>query len=180
MANVIKSLRDFANGIIDESALNANDEADVLELENDEEFMQECMALCIGTILQSEIMDESAERLDEATRDAFIKVQEYMVGQGMLSESAVTISNPKINVVHLNKEAQINRLRKILILKMARKDNSKNYKKYKLGQQLKKTNMFDMDKRYGNKAAILAKKLWAKTKKSGKITAVVDSKKSGK
>lgn len=177
MSNLLENLRAFAAGRLDESALQESMNPDLgTDFENDEEFMQECMGACIGTILLGEILGENADTLDEDVQKAVVTLQDYLVGQGMMSEAAtVSVSNPKINVVRLNKQAQINRLTTIITLKMARKDNVKAYQKYKLGQKIKKTNMEDMRKRYGAKAERLAKKLWAKTKKSGKVAAVVDS-----
>ena len=104
-----------------------------------------------------------------------MSAQQYLIGQGLMDEaSAIHISNPKLNVVHLNKQAQINRMRSIIILKMGRKSNDKAYKKYKLGQKIKKANMEELRKKFGAKADRLAKKLWARTQKSAKIATVVD------
>lgn len=180
MPDFLKNLRAFATGQINESTLselNGNDEG--YDFENDEEFIQECMNVCMPTMISMMLMDESAEELDENVRNACIVLNDYLVGQGIISEAAtVSLSNPKINVVRLNKQAQLNRLSTIITLKMARKDNIKAYQKYKLGQKIKKTNMEEMKKRYGAKADRLAKKLWKKTSANGKIAAVVDSKKA--
>jgi hypothetical protein len=90
-----------------------------------------------------------------------------------MSEAATpSLSNKKINIVRLNKQAQINRLTSIITLKMARKAGSKNYTKYKMGQKIKKTNMEEMRKKYGDRAARLSKKLFAKLQKSHKAAAV--------
>lgn len=182
----LADFRNFAKGKIDESALQSSlvTDADISEYEGDEKFMQECTALCMPTMLQM-MMDESMgdmlDAMDEATLQAFMTVQDYLIGQGMITEAAaVHISNPKLNVVHLNKQAQMRRLSTIITLKMARKANHKSYKKYKLGQKIKKTNMAEMKKLYGAKADRLAKKLWAKTRKSSKVAAVVDDKKPAK
>lgn len=173
----LKDIRDFARGEINESALASSIVDDnTFELEQDEEFMQECMALVLPSVVQSELLGESADALDEATVACMAKLSDYFVGQGMMSEAAaVSISNPKVNFVRLNKDAQIKRLSKILTLKMARRDNQKSYKKYKLGQQIKKTNMADMVKRYGAKADQLAKKLWAKSHKGSKLKSVTST-----
>lgn len=176
MSNILKNLRDLANGRINEDTYNAivnDDPEDLSEYEDDEEFIQECMAYVYPAMMQAEILGESS---DEAIIEAYLACQDYLIGQGMISEAAaVPITNPKINVVRLNKAAQINRLTTIITLKMARKDNAKSYQKYKLGQKIKKTNMEEMRKRYGAKAERLAKKLWEKSRKSGKVAAVVDN-----
>ena len=126
-------------------------------------------------MIQGMILGETADELDESVKNAVLTLQDYFVGQGMISEAAtVSISNPKINIVRMNKQAQIKRLTSIITLKMGRKANHKAYKKYKLGQKIKKTNMEELRKLYGAKAERLAKKLWARTKKSGKVAAVVD------
>lgn len=173
----LSNLRAFAAGKLDESALMQTSSKDTYDFEGDAEFMQECMTACAPMILQSMIMDESAEAMDEATKDAFLKVQSYMVGQGLISEASAPAINPKLNVVHLNKQAQLHRLSTILTLKMARKAKSKNFTKYKIGQKIKKTNMEEMRKRYGAQADRLAKKLYEQLKKNAKATAVVAEKK---
>lgn len=181
--NIIENLRGFMNGSISESALQSGiiTDDDIAEYENDQEFMQEATAACMPTMLQMMLMDETAESLDEAVVSTFLASQDYLIGQGLIDEAAaVHISNPKLNVVHLNKQAQINRLATILTLKMGRKNNHKAYKKYKLGQKIKKMNMAELRKLYGAKAERLAKKLWQKTQRSAKLATVVDSKKNGK
>lgn len=182
----LKTLRQYATGKINESTMQAANvtDDDIAEYENDPKFMQECAAMCMPTML-SMMMDESMNdvfaSMDEATAAAFVAVQNYLVGQGVLSEAAtVSISNPKLNVVHLNKQAQISRLTTILTLKMGRKANHKAYKKYKMGQKIKKENMEALRKLFGAKAERLAKKLWAKTRKNNKVAAVVEDKKPKK
>ena len=171
MGDVLKALKAFS-GKIDEAA-----EVDVSEFENDPKFMSECMADCLPIILQAQIMDESFANLDEATKDAFLKVQDYFVGQGLIDEATVPHINPKLNVVHMNKQAQINRLTSIITLKIARKQGSKNYTKYKMGMRIKKENMAEMKAHYGAKASILARKLYAKLQRNAKTASVVSEKK---
>lgn len=148
-------------------------------LEEDEAFLQECTAACLPTFIQMELM-ENAEAMDEAVVDAFHKVHDYMVGQGYLTEAAVNLNNPKVSVVKLSKESQIKRLKAIITLKMARKNNDPKYKKYKLGAKVKKENMAEMDKKYGTKAEKLARKLYEKNRKNRKVAAVVKEKKGKK
>ena len=180
MANNLKNLRAFARGAISESALQEmNDANEPFDLE-DEEFMAECVAAATPLYIQYEILGESADAMDEAAVETFSRLQNYMVGQGLISEAAVSITNPKINIVHLNKQAQINRLTKIITLKLARKAGSKNYKKYKLGLQIKKVNMEAMTKSYGQKASRLAKQAWSKLQKQPKVNAVISDKKKKK
>lgn len=179
MANFMEMLRGVASGRLDESALQSaaqtNTDDNIDEYEADTKFMQECTADCLGLMIQGMILGESADELDENVKNAILTLQDYFVGQGLIDEAAtVSISNPKINVVHLNKQAQIKRLSTIITLKMGRKANHKAYKKYKLGQKIKKTNMEELRKLYGAKAERLAKKLWQRTQKSGKVAAVVD------
>ena len=178
--SVLSSIRESMDSKVDETVLqneNVND-ADLEEYLSDETFMQECMGACMPTMLQMMLMDESADALDENVKNAFVTVQDYLVGQGIISEaSAVHINNPRINVVHLSKQAQINRLTSIITLKMGRKANHKAYKKYKLGQQIKKKNIEELRKLFGAKAERLAKKLWQKSQKSAKVNATVEANK---
>lgn len=180
--NPLKTLRAFAQGAIDESALtNPIDEnnEDISAYENDEQFMQECTQLCMPTMMLMEMLGESAEELDESVVNAIHVLDDYLRGQGLISEAASAPRiNAKINVVHLNKNAQLARLKTIIVLKMARKDNVKAYQKYKMGQKIKKMNMAEMVKRYGAKAEKLAKKLWQRTHKNGKVVAVVKDEQS--
>lgn len=178
MADFLKNLRAFANGQINESALQIED-TEGYDFENDEEFIQECMTACLPQMIQMELMDESADELDEDVKEAFLKVRDYFVGQGLMSEAAISINNPKVNYVRLNKQAQMKRLTSIISLKMARKDKIKAFSKYKLGQKIKKENMAIILQRYGSKAERIAKKL-VNNMKHGKPSAVVESKKKKK
>ena len=179
--SVLSNIRESMDSKLDETVLqneNVND-ADLEEYLGDEKFMQECTSACMPTILQMMVMDESADQIDEAVQNTFATVQDYLVGQNLISEaSAIHINNPRINVVHLSKQAQINRLTSIITLKMGRKAKHKAYRKYKLGQQIKKKNMEELRKAYGAKAERLAKKLWAKSAKSAKVSAAVSSTKA--
>ena len=184
MSNMLNAMREFAAGKINESVLrgkvNESVEEPGYDFENDELFMQECADACVPLIIEDMLMDESAlESLEEDVRDAFLRVKGYLVENGIMSEATVSLSNPKINVVRLNKAARKNRLTSIIALKMARKDNSNAYKKYKLGQRIKKENFATIMSKYGAKAERLANKLIMKTKK-GKVGAVVEAKKAEK
>jgi len=179
--NVIKSLRDFQSGRITESALQQEltTDDDIREYLEDEEFMQECTALCLPVIIQGMMTDDDEmEKMDESVRDAFITCQNYLIGQGLLDEAAaVKVSNPNISVMHLGKQARINWFQSIITLKMARRRNSPEYKKYKIAIRLKKENMKKMKKKFGKAAAALAKKLVPKVFTNSKVNAVVESKK---
>lgn len=170
----LSKMREYAKGILDESALKAPED-DSFDLE-DQEFMQECAALAMPLILESEILSEATEKFGEIVNEAYQDLFTYMQGQGLINE-AMNISNPRINYVRLNRDSQINRLTKIVTLKLARKTNDKSYKKFKIAHALKKKSMGEMMKKYGSKAERLAKKLWADSKKHSKITAVIDAKK---
>ena len=178
MADFLKNLRAFANGQINESALQVED-TEGYDFENDEEFMQECMAACLPQMIQMELMSENADELDEDVKEAFLKVRDYFDGQGLIAEAAISINNPKVNFVRLNKQAQIKRLTSIISLKMARRDKIKAFSKYKLGQKIKKENMAIILQRYGSKAERISKKL-IQNMKRGKPAAVVESKKKKK
>lgn len=175
----LKDLKAFAIGELDESALST-DSSNIDDILADKEFMTECTTLAMPLILQSEVMGESARALEEAAEGAYIQLENYLIGQGMINEASApsTIKNSKINIMHLNKQAQLNRLKKIMVLKLARRANSNKYKKYKIGQKIKKENMADMIKTYGNKAEKLAKTIWKNSQKHGKVNAVVSKQKT--
>lgn len=180
MGNNLSSLRAFARGDINESALQEMQDAnEPFELE-DEEFMAECVAAAVPLYIQYELMSEQAESIVEATTQTYARLQNYLVGQGIISEAAVSIANPRINIVHLNKQAQINRLYKVITLKLARRANSKSYKKYKIALKIKKANMEAMIKQFGSKASRLAKQAWAKLSRQPKTNAVISEKKKSK
>ena len=180
MFDILKDMRAFANRELSESAFKAETMANSgYDFENDEEFMQECVSACLGTFLSMEILGEAADAMDEATKDAFIKVQDYLVGQGVITEAAtVNINNPKVNFVKLSRKAQLSRLTSIITLKMARKAGSPNFKKYKIGMRIKKENMNAMREKYGKQAEKLAQKVMRSRSKRGKVAAVVDNAKS--
>ena len=172
--NMIETLRKYAE-TLDESVLT--EEQRINDIENDEEFLKECTAALLPTIIQMELM-ENADQLDEDVKDAFLKVQDYMVGQGYISEAAtVNLNNPKISVVKLSRQSQIARLKTIISLKMARKNNDPKYKKYKIGAKIKKDNLADIITKYGSRAEKLAKKMYEQNRKNRKVSAVVTEKK---
>ena len=63
MADMLKNLRAFAQGKVNESALTV--EESTYDFENDDEFVQECMNACMPTFIQMALMDESAEAMDD-------------------------------------------------------------------------------------------------------------------
>lgn len=181
MSNVLNMMRDYASGKINESALRNRineGETSAYDFENDEIFMQECADACVPLIIEDMLMDESAlDELDEDVREAFTRVRGYLVENGIMSEATVSLNNPKVSIVRMSKQARKHRLTSIIALKMARKENSNAYKKYKLGQKIKKENFATIIQKYGSKAERLADKLLRKTK-NGKVGAVVEAKKA--
>ena len=174
------AIRDFARGKIGASDLRAtlNESAlDDDEFLTDEEFIQECTALIQGMIIQGEMLDEAADVMDEMVNEAAAELGGYMVGQGIINEASININNPRVNYVRLNRQAQINRLEKIITLKMGRKAKHPAFKKYKLAMALKKKNMAEMHKLYGVRANRLAKQMYAKIAKNKKIGATITDKK---
>lgn len=175
-------LRDYVDGSLDESAVaELQDAATAYDLDSDEfasEELQEAAALGMPIIIQSEVVGDSlATALEEAAQEAYAQLTPYLVGQGYLSEAAAIPSNPKINVVRLNKQATMKRLTTMYTLYLARKHNDKAFKKYKLACGLKKANREIMAKKYGNKASAMAKKHYAATK-GGKVKATVSAAKA--
>lgn len=192
MSNMLQSLREFARGDITQEELNEAymtdrkdyEALDTVAYEDDPEFVQECNEACLPTFLMMDLMENAydidLDVMDEEVSDAFMKVHDYMVGQGLISEATMNINNPKVTFVKMSKKAQIERLKTIISLKMARKNNDPKYRKYKLGAKIKKTNLLDIKARYGQKAEKLAVKLWRQNQKNRKSNSVVTEKKSAK
>ena len=81
-------------------------------------------------------------------------------------------------IINSNKQAsRKKRLTSIIALKMARKENSNDYRKYKISTKMKKTYFAKILGKYQSKAERLAQKLMMKSRK-GKVAAVVDQKKA--
>ena len=172
----LSALRGYVDGTLDESAIaELNSAAQGYDLDGEELTdveMQEAAALGMPIILQGEIMGDQCEALEEATIEAYQKLESYLVGQGYLSEAAAVPSNPKITVVRMSKDATMRRLKTMYTLLLARRNDDKAFKKYKLACGLKKANREIMDKKYGAKAERMAKKHWQATK-GGKVKATV-------
>lgn len=172
-----KSMREFARGMIDENVYQSQTEAEnAFELTDEE--MNEAVRIAMPMYVQSKMLED--ESIDECVSETYARLMNYLEGQGIITEASISISNPKINVVHLNKDAQIKRLSKIFTLKMARKANSKYYKKYKLGIQIKKTNMDAMVRQFGQKADRMAKQAWQQLSRQPKVNAVISDKKKSR
>lgn len=192
MSNMLQSLREFARGEITQDQFNEAymtdrkdyEALDTVAYEDDPEFVKECNEACLPTFLMMELMENAydidLDVMDEEVSDAFMKVHDYMVGQGLISEASVNLNNPKITFVKMSKKAQIERLKTIISLKMARKANDPKYKKYKLGAKIKKTNLTDIKNKYGQRAQKLAIKLWNQNKKNRKANAIIADKSSKK
>jgi hypothetical protein len=192
MSNMMESLREFARGNISQAELNEAymtdrrdyEALDTVAYEDDPEFVKECNEACLPTFLMMDLMENAydidLDVMDEEVSDAFMKVHDYMVGQGLISEASININNPKVTFVKMSKKAQIERLKTIISLKMARKNKDPKYKKYKLGAKIKKANLLEIKSKYGSRAEKLAIKLWNQNKKNRKANAVVASKASAK
>ena len=175
----LKNLRAFAYGEIDESAFNEIQSADEpFDLE-DEEYITECMGVAIRLYIQSELFNESAEELNAAVNETYDRLQNYLIGQGMINEASVTV-HKNSNLVFLSPKAQIERLKKIHVLKLARAAKTNDYKKFKIGANLKKISMQKMLKQFGNKAEKLAKQTWNKVSHNAKVNATVSNAKKKK
>lgn len=195
MPNLIESMRQFVNGDISREELNEaymtnpNDyEAKGYvaykddDWEKDECFMAECNEACLPTFLMMELMENAydidLDIMDEEVSDAFMKVHDYMVGQGLITETTMNINNPKVTFVKLSKKAQIQRLATIIALKMARKNKDPKYKKYKIAVRLKRAMKNDILSKHGKKAERIATKLWNQNKKNRKVNSVSANKKT--
>ena len=184
--NTLHMMRNFTNNVIDESALfngiNENSEgdsclsSDLSEFKGfDEEFISECISAAIPVVMSAEIMAEDAEVIEGIIAEASERIADYLAGQGIINEAGATkpVINNRLNVVHLNKEAQIARLTKIYTLKLGRMHGTNNYKKYKIGTMLRKTNMEAMVKQFGSQAARMAKQAYNKLKNNPKGAVVI-------
>lgn len=196
MSNMLNSLREFARGNITQEELNEAymtdrrdyEALDTVAYEDDPEFVKECNEACLPTFLMMELMENAydidLDVMDEEVSDAFMKVHDYMVGQGLISEATMNINNPKVTFVKLSKKAQIERLSTIISLKMARKNKDPKYKKFKLGSRIRKENREAIKAKYGQRASKLAQKLWNQNRKNRKVNNVVkeksDTKKAAK
>ena len=119
-----------------------DEDVDLVDYLNDETFMQECAAfavpLAIETMMYENITDP--EVFDESVSNALGTIYNYMVGQGILSEASAMHFNPKMNIVHMSKGAQISRLTSMVAINMGRKNNDRAFKKFRIGAKIKKEN----------------------------------------
>ncbi len=175
----MSTLRGLAKGTISTSdarrAMNENYQPTAAEIAEDNEIIQECTDLGMGIILQGELLD-GGDQYDAAVNESCVELRDYLVGQGVINESSISITNPKMNYVRLNKQAQINRLKRIITLKLARKASRPAFKKYKIGMAMKRSNMDIMDKEFGQRAERLAKQAWQELSKKGKVKAKIEEK----
>ena len=187
MKHSIEELRKIADGQLNESTLlsaDASQQNEAFELDGEEldeaaveKLLAECARSLAPMFLQHEILGESAiAALEEAVVDGYAQLENYLSAQG-LQEAAAPSINPRLNVVHLNRQALMNRYRAKMILALARRANSTEFKKYKMACAMKKENFKKMASKYGTQADRLTKQYFAKMKRSGKVSAVVDSKK---
>ena len=132
----LSALRGYVDGTLDESAIEElNSAAQGYDLDGEELTdveMQEAAALGMPIILQGEIMGDQCEALEEATIEAYQKLESYLVGQGYLSEAAAVPTNPKVTVVRMSKDATLRRLKTMYTLYLARRNDDKAFKKYKI------------------------------------------------
>ena len=186
MKHSIEELRKFASGAIDEAALLSADaqEQDAFNLSDDEldeaaeaKLLAECAKSLAPMFIQHEILGEAAiQSLEEATVDAYAQLENYLVAQN-IQESAVPTINPKLNVVHLNRKALMARYKAKMVLALARRAQSSDFKKYKMATAMKKQYYAKMVQKYGAQADRLTKQYFQKMKRSGKVSTVVESKK---
>ena len=171
----IGMMRDFIEGKNDGTILteSISNQPDVFT-EADEQRMNETLAEVMPFLIADDIILEAYEKGETVFQEAMTELQSYLKSNGLLSES-FAMSNPKKNYVRLNKMAIIERLRSILIIKLARKNNDKNYKKYKIGTKIKRNAFKAMDTRWGAKAGPMAKKIFQNKSKKNRIITVVDS-----
>ena len=184
----IEELRRYADGVIDESTLLSADAASQnkeFELDSDEldeaaseQLLAECARSLAPSFLQLQILGEdTVAAVEEAAVDAYGQLESYLCANGLQEASAPAI-NPRLNVVHLNRQALMNRYKAKMVLALARRANSTEFKKYKMACAMKKENFQKMATKYGSQADRLTKQYFAKMKRSGKVSAVVEAKKA--
>lgn len=170
--NNLQRLRAFVDGAIDESALTEVQDANVPFSLEDEEIIEECADITARLYIQSELFGETADEINAAVNETYARLENYLKGQGLISEATISVGKNQSATI-LSKQAQINRLTKIFTLKLARRANSKDYKKFKIGAQLKKIHMAKMMKQFGKKAELMAKKAWKKVGSNSKVNATI-------
>ena len=179
--SMLDALRDYAAGRIDESAYLSRTNGDpwgggdeyLGELEEDAEFMSECYDAALPLVLESMVLGDLPEDLDESVRDAIFTLQGYLIENGMLTEATASdLKNKRVSVVKMSIQAQINRLSTIICIKMGRKKKTKEYKKYKFALKIKKTNLAKMKSMFGwkdGRARKMAVKIWRVLYKNKKV-----------
>lgn len=177
----ISAMKDFIENRIDEktlneSAFNKSTDPDVFS-EADEQLMNETLAEAMPFLIADDIIMEAYDKGEVIFQESMTELQSYLKSNGLLSES-FSMSNPKKNYVRLNRMAILERLRSILIIKLARKNNDKNYKKYKIGTKIKRNSFREMEKRWGAKATPMAKKIYQNKARKNKIVTVIDNSKA--
>ena len=189
MKSNLEDLRKYAQGTIDEAALlsaDAQESQSAYDLSDDEldeaaeaKLLAECAKSLAPMFIQHEILGEDAiQELEESTYDAYAQLENYLVGQN-IQEAATPSINPKVNVVHLNRKALMARYRTKMVLALARKAESSDFKKYKMSKAMSKQYMMKMNQKYGAQADRLTKQYFSKMKRSGKVASVAESKKAG-
>lgn len=173
------SLRNFISGETD-NLNEAFDNPETMELSaEDEQLIDETLREVMPILIADDIMLEAMESSEAIYNETMGTLESYLRSQDLLSES-FSMSNPKKNYVRLNKFAIIERLRSILILKLARKNKDKNFKKYKIGTKIKRSSFKNMETRYGAKAGMMAKKIYAKKNGRNRIVTVIQDSKAKK
>lgn len=178
------ALRSFVDGKTTKSQLLESVEAEIQETDDDviltdedEELIQETLSEVMPYLIADEIMSEAYEKGELVFHESMTELEGFLKTNGLLDES-FSMKNPKKNFVRLNKKAILERLRSILIIKLARKNKDKNYKKYKIGTKIKRNSFKAMEDRWGAKATPMAKKAFAAKSKKSRISTVVDAAKA--
>lgn len=188
MKHNIEELRAHVDGIIDESALLSADAAsqnETFDLDGDEldeaameQLLAESARAMAPMFLQYEILGEATiNAVENAAVSAYKELEGYLSAQG-IQEAAAPVINPRMNVVHLNRQALMNRYRARMILTLARRANTSEFKKYKMAIAMKKENFQKMSAKYGSQADRLTKQYFARMKRNGKVSSVVADKKA--
>lgn len=169
-----RTLLDLASGKI--SLAEAAERRQQNEIWDEEEFNETFSE--IAPFAVAIMMTEAAqETMINDLNEAMSECQDYLKGQGMMNENFILPTNPRQNIMRLNRVSAIERLTRVFIISNARKAKSVHFKRYKIGMAMKKSSMAEMDKLYRSKSGRQALQAWNNLQKHGKLKNAAQKKK---
>lgn len=175
--SIIKSLRGFADGSIDESALaGAVNQESGEDWTLNEKFMQECMSACLPVMTAMAIdedisgdpfdLSDDDDETGEYLVEAYVTLQNYLLGQGLLDEAAIAVprnGNPaklKKSIMMLDKKARFNWFVSMISMRLAKAKNDSLFKKYSMVCKARRNYKENLLKKYKSQALPVAKRLY--------------------